>query len=231
MARALREARREEAPLSEMAGHADTDDPLAAATSLIEEMRYGAAMPLLERLAESGEWRIYSLMGDMHYWGCQDLRHDAPRAATCYRKGIFEGDDPHAHIGLGRILLRGHEGQERDLAAAEHHLRKAAAAGEPSSDMWLGELLVERHKEDGDFHEAEQRLKAAAAAGYVCALIHLGDIDRFRGNNFAAAGKKLRSIWRMVKLLRTDPHSPLLEGMQFPENPNRSPRVIPFPKR
>lgn len=186
---------------------------LTEAENLVRLGKYGEALPKLRELAAMGYWQVHAAMGDMLFGGSFDLRADPQGAVAAYRRGIFEADDPYAHLGLGRAFSLG-VGVERDFAQAERHLRTALVNQVPGAELLLGGVLFELHRKDQRFHEAEELLKIAEKKGYIAAIAYLADIDIYRGKRLVPAWKKLSLIFRCLQLYRSDPDSPKLEGMR-----------------
>lgn len=182
----------------------------------VEEAATRGDMPgvlfLLKALADKGVWQAYARIGEMYERGAPGVGKDAEQATHWYRRAVFEGDDPVAHVGLGRAHYAGIGGGP-DYASARAHFEKAAAAGIPDAAIYLGMMHYAGLGVQRDPKHAEKHFAMAAEAEYFFAYFKLARIA-------FDEGKYLKGIWLCLKgwiigfkVSRKDPHDPRLVGL------------------
>lgn len=141
----------------------------------------GRLATIAEQLAALGKWQLMALIGDVYAQGSPSLSKNPVAAARWYRRAIFESDDSHAHLGLGKLLFDGALGEPRYEAAMEH-FKKAREADEPMAAFYIGYIFhfglggVSR-----DVCRAEEEYRVAADKGVPEAFAYLARLQFSRG--------------------------------------------------
>jgi uncharacterized protein len=162
-------------------------------------------------LAESGGWEACAKIGWLYERGADGVEKDMEKALYWYRKAVFEGDDPLAHVGLGRAYLTG-VGAPRQLEVARTHFEKAERKDQPEGALYLGMIYYQGLGVPKDLDRARTHLKKAAAADYCYAFIPLALIAFREGSIFEAIKLYLRGRRRALDIAREDPHDDRLIG-------------------
>jgi TPR repeat protein len=171
------------------------------------------ALFVWKALADKGVWQIYARIGDLYERGASGVEKDVQQALHWYRKAIFEGNDPIAHVGLGRAYYLG-TGVERNLVSARHHFEKAYVQGSVDSALYLGIIYYRGDGAERDVRRAEKYLKVAAAAEYYYAYALLARVA-FKERKFIKGILLLAESYLLgFKISRKDPHDPRLLGIE-----------------
>jgi hypothetical protein len=163
-------------------------------------------------LAEKGVWQAYARIGEVYERGADGIEKDPSQAVSWYRKAVFEGDDPVAHIGLGRAYYNG-SGVERDYEAAFKHFQSAHNYKLPESGIHLGLMYYRGVIVQRDVSKAKELFGMAASADYPGAYACLARIAFFEGKLLAAMSLFLKAVVLGVKIAKQDPSDPRLLGI------------------
>jgi TPR repeat protein len=158
-----------------------------------EAKNFAEGLRILHQLAYQGNWYAYGVIGNLLQSGAQGVPADPEAAAVWYRRGIFEGDDPLAHLGLGRLYLSGKFGGKdgkKDFQSARVHFEKAYRGEVVQAGLFLGLFYQHGMGVERDFSVAKQYLDEANQHGYVAAKFMLAQIALREGK-----------FWRGVKLI------------------------------
>jgi len=89
----------------------DASDPLQALWDKAAEAEARRDMPgtlfLWKALAGRGVWQACSRIGEKYERGAPGVEKDQEQALRWYRRAVFQGDDPIAHLRLGRAYGNG----------------------------------------------------------------------------------------------------------------------------
>lgn len=120
-----------------VAGGADLD----GAEKILWRGAYEVAEREIRPAAESGDARAQFLMGNLYqkpgFQKC-DLR----TSLDWYEKSASQGYAP-ANTRLGFTFRYGYVGVEKDAARALAYLGRAASSGDPTAQVWLGQMYLE----------------------------------------------------------------------------------------
>lgn len=201
--------------LAVMASDRSTD-PLAPLWERAQQAAEAGDMPgvlfIWKALAEKGAWHICARIGEMYERGADSVRPDIEQALYWYRKAVFEGDDPIAHVGLGRAYYNG-SGVQADFEKALEHFQKAGAQGLPQANIYLGLMYYRGVAVTRDSRIAEEYFARAMEADYPVAYAYLARIAFFRGRIGRAISLMLRGIALGSRIARKDPADPRLLGI------------------
>jgi TPR repeat protein len=111
----------------------------------------------------------------MYERGAPGVEKDQEQALRWYRRAVFEGDDPIAHLGLGRAYGNG-KATAVNYELAFQHYSAAHRHGLPASGIYLGFMHYRGHGMPRDLSKAEHYFKIAADAGYPAAFVYLAKI-------------------------------------------------------
>jgi TPR repeat protein len=188
-------------------------DPLwARADDAARERDMKALLSAWHALAEKGVWQICSSIGTMYERGADGVEKDITKAMYWYERAIREGDDPIAHVGLGKAHYEG-LGLNQDFAAARKHFEKAYSASLPEAGIYLGMMYQAGIAIDRDAGRAEECFKFAADAGYFLAYFKLARLALDKHRYFRAAALCLRGWLLGLRVSRQDPTDPRLLGI------------------
>jgi len=124
-----------------------------------KEGDYGAAVPVIERLAERGEADAQNFLGVMYDTG-QGLTLDHLEAARWYRRAAEQGD-ADAQYNLATLYESG-DGVARDEAEAAYWYRDAAEQGHDDAQFYLGALYESGKGVKRDYVESHKWFDLAA---------------------------------------------------------------------
>jgi len=188
--------------------HGDMDSVWHHVEDAAHKGDFPGVLFLLRSLAEKGEWKACARIGELYETGPTGIDRDMQMAVKWYRRGVFEGDDPIAHLGLGRALFHGW-GVERNRGAAKEHFEKAFAVGEAEAGLNLGFMCMAER----DVNMAKRYFKAAADAGYCFAYYMLGRIAMREGRILESLRNYRTGFLEMARLYRGDRHDRKLMGI------------------
>lgn len=163
-------------------------------------------------LADKGVWQIYAGIGELYERGTKGVERDVEQALYWYRKAVFDGDDPVAHIGLGRAYYNG-IGVERDFASALKHFQAAYAYDRPEAGIYLGLMYYRGDVVQKNVPRAKEYFSVAATAEYPGAYAYLARIALLEGRLLTAARLFLKGTVLGVRIAKEDPHDPRLLGI------------------
>lgn len=163
-------------------------------------------------LAEKGAWQICARIGEVYERGTDAVPADIQEALYWYRKAVFEGDDPVAHVGLGRAYYNG-KGVQRDLGQALKHFERANAYDLPQAKIYLGLMYYRGAVVQKDVKIAESFFSEAASAGFPVAYAYLARIAFFRAKLIRAARLFLKGTMLGIRIAKNDPTDPKLLGI------------------
>jgi len=166
-----------------------------------------------ESLVQKGVWQLNARIGEIYERGVEGVERDIQKALTWYRKGVFEGDDPLAHVGLGRAYLKG-SGIKQDYAMALKHFEKAYASGSREAHIYLGVMHSLGAGVRKDLDRAQQYFEVAAASEYFIAYAFLARLAFERGRVVRAVMLIVRSWFTGARISKRDPTDPKLLGME-----------------
>jgi TPR repeat protein len=126
----------------------------------------------IEALAETGDARAQSLVGEALYLGTGGQAQDYAQAAVWYRKAADQGDF-RAENNLGALYADG-QGVMRDYAQALSWYRKAADQGSPVAQNNLGNLYDAGQGVTQDYGQALAWYRKAADQGNSVAQTNIG---------------------------------------------------------
>ena len=192
---------------------ADSLDPLWAK---VEQAAAREDMPgvlfILRALADKGVWQAYARIGEIYERGAKGIDKDPAQALQWYRRALFDGDDPVAHMGLGRAYYSG-VGTERDYRAARKHLDKALADGIPDAAIYLGMIYYGSLDVSQDKERAKKYFLIAANAEYFFAYFKLARIAFDERNYIKGLWLSLKGWFLGFKISRLNPNDPRLVGL------------------
>ena len=96
---------------------------------LIDRSEWGAAIPLLEALAQTGDVQATSILGACYYLGL-GVEQDPPEGVRLLREAAERGSAIAAH-NLGTAYLCGAAGVKSDVDEARRYYALAASLGSP----------------------------------------------------------------------------------------------------
>ena len=168
-----------------------SDDPLnplwEKATEAAKNNDWPGVLFVWKSLADKGIWQICARIGEIYERGADGVEQNFSEAIRWYNKGVFVGDDPLAHLGIGRAYCNG-TGVDRDHAKALSHFKRAAEYGRPEANLYLGNMYFEGVEVKRDRSRAEEYYRVAARAGYPIAYGYLARLALGRGRLFKAIG-------------------------------------------
>jgi TPR repeat protein/uncharacterized caspase-like protein len=121
------------------AGTAHGDKSLTDAKRYYAAKQFDRALPLFQRIAQSGNGEAARYLGRMYFIGQGGLVQDYAQAAFWYRKAADAGA-AGGMTDLGRMYETGKGGLAKDHAQAVTLYRKAAEAGNPAGMTNLGHM-------------------------------------------------------------------------------------------
>lgn len=131
---------------------------------------------ILQSLANKGVWQACSKIGEIYEAGGGGVEADIQKALSWYRRAVFYGDDPHAHIGLGRAYYSG-TGIERNFECALNHFKAASNNGILEANLYLGMMYANGVGVEASTERARGYLQSAASEGYFLAYGYLARIE------------------------------------------------------
>jgi TPR repeat protein len=157
-----------------VAGMAHGDNSLTDAKRYYAAKQFDRALPLFQRIAQSGNGEAAKYLGRMYFIGQGGLVQDYVQAAFWYRKAADAGD-ASGMTELGRMYELGKGGLAKDHAQAVTWYRKAAEAGNPAGMTNLGHMYEGgRGGLPKDEAQAVMWYRKAAEAGEPAAMTDLG---------------------------------------------------------
>lgn len=205
-----------------MSDSTQVDDPIEALWQEADEAaKKGNILKVLSvliLLAGKGIWQAYARIGEIYEAGSVGVERDIPHALSWYRRAVFEGDDPVAHVGLGRAYYDG-AGVERDFSKARYHFQKAFLAKKPEAGIYLGIMHYFGVGAPRDPNKAREYFEFAASSEYFVAYGYLARIEFSRGSPLKAAKLALKGWQLMARITRQDSHDPRLLGIERPHHP------------
>jgi TPR repeat protein len=171
------------------------------------------ALFIWQALAEKGVWQIYARIGEIFEVGANGVEKNISKALHWYRKAVFEGNDPIAHVGLGRAYYLG-VGAERNLITAHKHFENAFSQGSLESALYLGIMYRRGDGVSRDYRRAEKYLKIASGGGYFYAYAELAGIAFEEKRNLFGLYLLLKSFILGLRISRKDPLDPRLLGIE-----------------
>jgi len=135
--------------------HMESSDVAAA----FKKGDYGAAVPVIERLAERGDADAQNFLGVMYDTG-QGLTQDYSEAARWYRRAAEQGD-ADAQYNLATLYESG-DGAAQDDAEAAYWYRNAAEQGHADAQFYLGAVYESGKGVKRDTVEAHKWFDLAA---------------------------------------------------------------------
>jgi TPR repeat protein len=155
------------------------EDAAAESAELaFEKEDYAEALRLALPLAENGNRRAQTILGELYYEGL-GVRKDHVEAVRWTRLAAMQGF-AQAQENLGFLFEQGH-GVARDLAEAASWFRRAAAQGRPEAQYGLA-LLLEGQGTLSALGEAEAFYRRAASQGHALAQFALAQRLERQGN-------------------------------------------------
>jgi len=170
---------------------------------------------ILKSLADKGVWQASARIGELYESGASGFAADQQQALRWFRKAIFDGDDPVAHLGLGRAYYEGN-GVDRDYTVALQHFKKASAAGLHAADVYLGLMYYFGVGVPQDVLKAERTFDTPAAAGYPIACFYLARIALSRRSYARFVRLWIKGWLTGARMLRKDPGDQRLLGIAKP---------------
>ena len=187
------------------------DDLWGKAQEAAEKGDMKRLLSIWTELANRGVWQIYSSIGLLYERGASGVEKQIDKALHWYRKAVSEGDDPIAHVGLGRAYYDG-QGVQQDLAVARMHFESAYSAGLPESGIYLGMMYQSGVGVGRDMQKAEECFKFSADAGYFFAYFKLARIAIDQHQYLRAIVLCVRG-WAMgFRVAKRDANDPRLLG-------------------
>ena len=174
---------------------------------------YAGVLFVLKSLAEKGVWQAYARIGELYEAGGGGVEKNLDAALSWYRRGVYEGDDPVAHIGMGRAYFNG-TGVERDASKALAHFQKADSANMPEASLYLGIIHYSEVGVDRDHQKARKYFEAAATAGYFLAYGYLARIAFGKWNLWKGIKYLVTGWLLMARISRMNPKDPRLLGIE-----------------
>ena len=197
--------------------NAPTKDPLDPLWEKADEAAKNGdivgALFIWKAIAEKGVWQIYARIGEIYETGANGVEKDIQKALYWYRKAVFEGDDPIAHVGLGRAYYLG-IGIEQNLTSALGHFERAFSHGSIEAALYLGVMYHRGDAVERDSRRAKQYLRIAAAKEYYYAYAELArvafDEKRFLNGIYVLA----KSLFLGIRISLKNSHDPRLLGIE-----------------
>jgi TPR repeat protein len=154
-------------------------------------------------LADKGVWQLYARIGEVYErggaWSCEGYRS----GFDVVRKALFEGDDPIAHLGMGRAYFNG-IGCARDFNSALQHFTKAHALEMHEATLFLRVMHYRGAAVERNSDIASNYLLAAANAGYPAAYSYLVRLAWDRLRPIRALSCLIKGILLGTRLARAD---------------------------
>ncbi len=173
------------------------------------------ALELFEKAAEAGKVEAMLAAGE-----CHERNGDFLVAARFYERAADKSDSvisSEAAYRLGVLLLKGHEGVERDIGKARAHFERAASAGNADAMLELGKIYLDGNGVTKDIRTAMEWFRKSASLGNSQGCYLLGCLyeDSAEGlvwqNNatalrwfeaaVAADGANAEAIFRLSRML------------------------------
>jgi len=183
-------------------------DPLAPlwekATEAAKKNDMAGMLFVWKALADKGIWHLCAGVGEIYERGSEGVERDINEAIRWYNKGVFLGDDPLAHVGIGRVYCNG-TGVDRDYSVALVHFKRAAEYGQPEANLYLGNMYFEGIGVKRDTLRAEGYYHVAASAGYPIAYGYLARLAIRHGKLFKAIEYFIRGLKLANAISRKNP--------------------------
>ncbi len=190
---------------------ADSLDPLwEKAKEAAQRGDIPGALFIWKSLADKGVWQIYARIGDLYERGADGVGKDIDQALRWYRKAVFEGDDPIAHVGLGRAYYNG-IGVDRNIVMARKHFESAYSYGLPEAAIYLGIMYYLAAGVNKDTRRAEKYFEVAAT-DYPYACFFLARIAFLRGRLLKGLKLWIKGVILGTEIAKKDPADPRLLG-------------------
>jgi TPR repeat protein len=154
---------------------------------------------LWKRLDQLGIWRATARIGELYELGTTEgIDKNVAEAIIWYRKAVFSGDDPVAHLGLGRIYFSGCDAAGVDLTKSRTHLLKAFEGGLPQAGVYLGQMSMFGMSAPMDAEEAFRFFMAAADGRFPIAYRYLAALEAQRGRLRQAL--RMRALGKILEI-------------------------------
>jgi len=175
---------------------------------------------VLKTLADKGVWQAYARIGEIYETGGGNVVKDPEQALKWYRRAVYEGDDPIAHLGLGRAYYDG-ANVKRDFSQALTHFKKAFAAGLPQAGIYLGIMYYSGVAVDRDISKAKEYFEFAVSHEYFIAHFYLARIA-FSKYKYVKGLVLCVKGWLLgARITKQDPGDPRLLGVEIPISKNK----------
>jgi TPR repeat protein len=204
--------------MPEVTDHSEEKDPLAPlwnkSYEAAEKGDMAGVLYVWKSLAEQGVWQLHARIAEVYERGANGVDANIEQALQWYRRAVYEGDDPVAHLGLGRAYYTG-IGVDRDFSEALKHFKKASSHGLPDAAVYLGLMYFRGHGVDRDITQAEVYFQLGADASYFIALYMLARIACGKGKFITAARLFLKGWFLARRILDNGPDDPRLLGIKW----------------
>lgn len=198
-------------------GRGEENDPLAPLWNKADQAADNGDMPgvvfVWKALADKGVWQFCVAIAELYETGAEGIAVDLAQSLIWYRKAVFEGDDPAAHAGLGRLYFNG-VAIERDFAKSLEHFERALQGGRQEAGINLGTMYFSGVGVTADIGRAKEFLSIAADAGYPYASLVLGRIALNQRRLIRAASLFMKGLWKALEISRKNPADEMLYGFQ-----------------
>lgn len=173
-----------------------------------------SALTMLRSLASKGALMAYVEIGNIYELGGKGVPRDDQEALRWYHRAICHGDDPMAHLGVGRILYN-YKDAERNDERALYHLREAG--NHPVALMLLGLMFQFGRGTTASLGIARQMYKQLMDAGYVMPMVLLGRIEEAERDYCKGLFLRLRAGFKAARIGFRNPKDPRLTGVDIPK--------------
>ncbi|HEU0220520.1 MAG TPA: tetratricopeptide repeat protein [Gallionella sp.] len=176
-----------------LAGGASAQAGLQEGVSAYKRGHFSIALKELAPLAEKGDAKAQTILGEMHSSG-SGVPQDHAKAAFWYRKAAEQGN-VSAQTSLGVMYERG-LGIPQDEKEAASWLRKAAEQGHAEALYTLGGMYERGQGAiQADLVQAHKWFNIAVAAGFDIAQDNLDEIETKMSHEQIEAARSMAKEW------------------------------------
>ena len=197
------------------AGEEDPLEPLwKKAREAVARNDIPGVMFIWKSLADKGVWQICAGIGKFYEQGAPGVERNTEQALYWYRRAVFEGDDPVAHLGLGRAYYNG-TGVQSDFAVALKHFQNAFRQGLLEAGIYLGLMHYRGVAVTQDLQRAEEFFSAAASADFPLAYTYLARVALTKWQPVKAVRLFFKAAVLGVRIAKADPGDQRLLGLKL----------------
>lgn len=175
---------------------------------------FGSALTIFEGLAAEGYAEAFVEIGNiLEIRASRDGDVDLDAARSWYMRAIEEIDDPHAYIGLARLVLNGYQ-EAGSTDDAIGYLNIAARANRPVALIMLGTLYHAGKIVPRDINKAADFYTKAIATGYILPMLYLSKLELERGHFFRFLRLRLAALRQACQIVLADRRDPRLWNLR-----------------